>query len=556
MNRNKEETNIENRRSSRMNNHSSYNSRYNSDYNSRYNSKYKSNNTNKKIYHHCVYIDDRKWYKIFKSRGDGKSLEDNFDKNKIKESLIVSIDDEEEGRMFTLFKDYLELYKYLKSIECTNFEVKSDYKSIGLFEVILGKKPQKPHFDIEIKRSEFIETYPDLEGKYEKVGDQLIKHIIESIDKVFSDNNVKLNINEDILYYTSHGVINKSKDKSDDSDSDEDTNDENKSNDDYKLSYHIVVNNHYHIDNEEAKAFYEKVKSNIKYFSEYIDHAVYSNFQQFRIVGCEKPGNNRPKLFRSKFKLGTKTYEHVFSDDEMLDIDRDMVIFKESLVSFTSNCKMLPMFSEIKKKNFTQNTNEITEEEANLAFSMLSDKHFYTIKDITNVIILKRLKPSYCVLCERIHQNENPFITIFKDNVYFYCRRNIEGKRIKLGTLYGKIDREIEKKKMEEEISKLPPCDINLDDFPSTSNCTKVIVKKDKEGKDIKTCRRKIRINNKCDDDSDSDGENDNNSVSKNRTMNLMSGSGVTTDNINLISDLSSTAVDMPKEKRRRKKKK
>jgi hypothetical protein len=40
-----------------------------------------------------------------------------------------------------------------------------------------------------------------------------------------------------------------------------------------------------------------------------------------------------------------------------------------------------------------------------------------------NKINLKRLYPSYCPVCDRVHENQNPFIYINESRIYWNCRR-------------------------------------------------------------------------------------------------------------------------------------
>ena len=56
------------------------------------------------------------------------------------------------------------------------------------------------------------------------------------------------------------------------------------------------------------------------------------------------------------------------------------------------------------------------------------------------LIVLRRLNPTYCEICERIHESENPFLTVVGDfrNVTFYCRRN-EIKEKKEGINIGSL---------------------------------------------------------------------------------------------------------------------
>jgi len=45
---------------------------------------------------------------------------------------------------------------------------------------------------------------------------------------------------------------------------------------------------------------------------------------------------------------------------------------------------------------------------------------------IGNMIICDRIYPSLCLVCNRIHEKENPFLIVNQDQkkIYFYCRRN------------------------------------------------------------------------------------------------------------------------------------
>ena len=88
------------------------------------------------------------------------------------------------------------------------------------------------------------------------------------------------------------------------------------------------------------------------------------------------------------------------------------------------------------------------------------------------LIVLRRLNPTYCELCKRIHESENPFITVTGDfrNVTFYCRRNDEKDSREgdnLGCLglpdYSDIAKleppvieELTKEKISEETEKIP----------------------------------------------------------------------------------------------------
>jgi hypothetical protein len=47
-----------------------------------------------------------------------------------------------------------------------------------------------------------------------------------------------------------------------------------------------------------------------------------------------------------------------------------------------------------------------------------------------NVIVLDRIKPSYCNICKRIHEHENGYVIVIDDEqIWYSCRR---GKGIML----------------------------------------------------------------------------------------------------------------------------
>ncbi len=57
---------------------------------------------------------------------------------------------------------------------------------------------------------------------------------------------------------------------------------------------------------------------------------------------------------------------------------------------------------------------------------------FSFCEHIGNYIILKRLKPSYCQVCLRTHEHENPYLFVKPYlngyQLYFNCRRNTESQ--------------------------------------------------------------------------------------------------------------------------------
>ena len=201
-------------------------------------------------------INNTRWYYRLKphKETDGKvkrGLFSDTPRHTLTNALIVawSYHDVSSGKVFLLFshfKSYLEYGIY---------QLKLPPHERCFYEIILGESTQKPHFDIDIKSS----TGSIIDG--ESIKDNLIDGIV----KVLSDKGININIATDILIYTSHN--------------------------EKKQSYHIVVNNYCHANNIEARAFYDAVMDHVDpIYTEagWIDKAVYSPTQQFRIVGSQK----------------------------------------------------------------------------------------------------------------------------------------------------------------------------------------------------------------------------------------------------------------------------
>ena len=372
---------------------------------------------------------DQKWYYRLNSKetNNGKSNIGLFNvvaREAIKNELIICMSYEDENkknyRLYTLFKSYIDFSKYQQMI--------SPEKRC-FYEIILGDKPQKPHFDIDIDD-------PKIDG--EKVKDELIKAIID----VLKEKDIILNLEEDILVYTSHSFQSMIPTESIDSNK--------------KQSYHIIINNWCHANNNEAKAFYEIVKErmdkstnekNEEQMSKYVDHAVYGQTQQFRIIGSQKIGTSRVKKAVLNWEYFGKKITHFYIDTPEDDIHEINLQLEESLITFTAGCQILPLFvkSEVikKKKTYTEVediSNEIANDAINLIASVagttISDERFpYRFKGISGpIVMLERIKPSMCRICHRIHEHENPFLLIVGEerNVYFNCRRSPQMKNFVL----------------------------------------------------------------------------------------------------------------------------
>jgi hypothetical protein len=313
------------------------------------------------------------------------------------------------GHIFALFDDYLEFFHYYNSFPL---------RDRNFYEIVFGEFAQKPHFDIDIKLDELEMSYPgsDIDVVAETVRDAVIngcRTVLENMGEAY-----KLNIEKDLLLYSSHT--------------------------DKKRSYHIVINNKCHDSNIEARAFYEAVIkcvssiTNEKYIS-FVDCAVYNKRQQFRTWGSQKVERGQPKEFHQTFDFKGVRYEHKYCEEIISPEHERLVVLRESLVGFTNGCISLPSLVPQKVITTTYD-NRFILDEVSIAECLAMLKHVmkpcpFSFKEVNeHVIVLKRESASMCPMCERVHQNENPFLFVINNKVYWDCRRsNIGVKKFFVG---------------------------------------------------------------------------------------------------------------------------
>lgn len=306
------------------------------------------------------------------------------------------------------------LYSHFKSyVDYAIFSLKIPENKRAFYEIILGEHSQKPHFDLDITS---------------KVDGNIVKdNLITAIIEVLQENGVQLDLEKDVLIYTSHGSTDNG----------------------WKQSYHILINNYCHANNEEAKAFYSLVIQRIKEeYRQYIDQSVYSPTQHFRIVGCQKIGSNRIKELSEKWTYQGQEIVHQYPEKPEDENHLIMMRLEESIVGYTGGCKYLPPFMHVDTtvREYDESP-DITREDALDALKMVASKanistrdpRFpYRFKEINGpFVVLQRIKPSRCRLCNRVHENENPYLMIVGEEkaVYFHCRRSRDNKKLFIGKL-------------------------------------------------------------------------------------------------------------------------
>lgn len=314
------------------------------------------------------------WYFYYYPNDNGIALLDVYDEIEVQQGFLVSLT-KDNFKLYALFRDFKSFVKY-------NYKV-TDPSKRSFFEIILGDKKQRPKFDL------------DIEGdNIEELGNKTLARLISSFRFFIPD----IDLEKDVMIFTSHSNT--------------------------KRSFHVVIKNYYHNNNNEAKAFYNMVleKIDVQYRC-YIDPAVYSSLQQFRIFGSQKEDSNRPKIQLLEFRgLKFKTVGGI----------------EDTLITNIKNCKHLKCVKPTLQTSMTY-VQDLDMSLAEKALEIINIPSL-TIDSIEgNLVSLKNNSGYYCKPCDRIHEKQNPYLVIFPPIIYMNCRRfDTEGLGVKVGRLDGK----------------------------------------------------------------------------------------------------------------------
>lgn len=302
-------------------------------------------------------------------------------------------------RLFAGFNSLLEFVNHIKRIPKNRWY---------FFEVILGNRPQKLYFDIDVKVEE-------LDGDIDLFMQALLDSLIGRIIDAFWRYGHQLDLSKNILLFSS--------------------------NSDKKRSYHLIVDGFAVSTNVENRALAEEILDGFPQgYLDYIDPAVYSTKQQFRLYLSQKPHSGRPKVFVEKWNYGPREIISELSSadpslsTEMQEAVKLTQIFMGSAITYTNNCKLIPILFVAPQEGIPRVKTEydedleITEDHVKEIVTKADPNLFQIYKPdkiVGGLILLKRKRPAHCSLCNRIHENENAFLRVSeKGKVYFYCRRN------------------------------------------------------------------------------------------------------------------------------------
>jgi len=363
-----------------------------------------------------------KWYHYL-----NKVKEDNLVHNEKLEDENLVVCQQLATRRYTYFQNFSAFFRYLNTLQ--------DNERC-FYEILMPEKPRKPYFDIDMEKR--------------KMSDFDEKELFKEIRKIFRE---ILGKQYCLLVFSSHTTN--------------------------KWSYHLIIDDFILQNYKECEIFYDRFTDKLSdRYKEYFDRSVYKSVQQFRIIGNHKFEKENTKTFEKDLSVGFKYPTRCREKNAKF-----LHLLSISLISNNSYCNILGGFSP-------------PEEERNLGIGAacegdISDvlQNFFAVYSPDDfqysgckeqngnlLLILRRLNPTYCKECVRVHENENPFITVTGGyrNITFYCRRKDEKLGVSLGHLGPPIIPEL-------SLGDVP----NLDTFSQE-------VQKDKETEEYRKMREQL----------------------------------------------------------------
>lgn len=278
------------------------------------------------------------------------------------------------------------------------------------FEYLKGAR--KPYFDLELKRQLGI-TQRDIDQFYE-----CVKQLLSSINNALLSKNVNYHPDTNLIIWSSHS--------------------------NEKLSVHIIIDRHYHIDSIEARAFHDLCVSFIPYdIIGYldddnkrhiiVDKSVYDN-RPFRMPWCSKFGENRPLV--PDLMLKCNYVPGPLDANDILEANPDKKqslltewLFRHSLICNLADCQPLPSFRNTKAAVKTKSI-KIGDDMMNLFLACYNSnpdltKNYTVREDLsTNYLYLQKNGIVRCIINEHgTHKNNNSMITFnsYLNAIVFQC---------------------------------------------------------------------------------------------------------------------------------------
>ena len=315
---------------------------------------------------------------------------------------------------YTNFRNIVDASIFLDSI--------SNRKELAFHEVILGERPQKLRFDIDLDGKRFREyknimkKSPNYYKSLISTGSEILHKLISAIIGFFKTKwDVDLIPLKDIIITTSHG-----KDK---------------------YSVHVIITSRFFDSSEHSKTAFEEIiiHGNLSEFVDngIIDPMLFGRTASFRLLGSIKfigDKSNRRKILMDNFVHEGVTYnlnikDYFRSDNQKNKYAATRALMKATMIGYVDESTRLEI--AIKEKIHEEilvNSQEI-EDCLEIIFTIFPK--VYSCGEINgNRIWLTRLKKSYCEMCKRDHEGMSGMVIIYENRYSFHCGRNKKLKMI------------------------------------------------------------------------------------------------------------------------------
>ena len=325
-----------------------------------------------------------RWYHYLNKVG-----EDNLIQNERIDDENLIVCQQLSSRRYTHFQNFAAFFRYYQTVP-------EDERCF--YEILMPEKARKPYFDIDMDVG--VEFGSDQE-----------KEMFREIRKIFRE---LLGKQYTLLVFSSHT--------------------------ERKRSYHLVIDDFILQNYKECEVFYDRFTERVtEKYKPYFDRCVYKSVQQFRIVGNHKFNKDNTKKFEKELSVGFKYPARCREKNAKM-----LHLLSVSLIYNNSYCQLLGGFSppeEEKSLGFGAACEGDISDVLQNFFAVYSpdDFQYSDCKEQNGnlLLILRRLNPTFCKECNRVHENENPFITVTGGyrNITFYCRRKDEKLGVNLGYL-------------------------------------------------------------------------------------------------------------------------
>lgn len=321
-----------------------------------------------------------------------------------------------EGNKYKVYPNYVQFGKDI---------LKVPNKERFFHEVLLKKFPLKLYFDIDVHQGDQFDE------------NRLFASLAMAVIETMAKDNFKINLNRDFVWLTSHDTGGT----------------DGTGNSTGKRSYHLIVDNYYCRDYREVAEVVKIVRSYLPVdVQKLFDWGVYSPNRTFRTLGSVKrdsPG--RPLSMLNRWKCGNTMIDYQYVEKYDNEALKFILELEASLITNVAHCRMIPWKLNQEEK-VEQERDDVQEYYVNAALRfMVANEDCktvaelpYTVREIAgSKIILLRNRPSMCRACERVHEQENPYVKVSGDldpsktkvSFWFCCRRNSEN------TFLGSVDK-------------------------------------------------------------------------------------------------------------------